>query len=114
MSGKHRLARTKQCDKCPWKIATDPYDIPNGYSEEQHRALETTIAQPGMMSFGSMPMMSCHEHPPGKEVPCLGWLFNQIGPGNNVGLRLWAMRCENLGEAVLDGEQHETFEDTLP
>ncbi len=59
-------------------------------------------------------MMSCHERPPGKEVPCVGWLVNQLGPGNNIGLRLRMMRCENLQDVVLDGEQHATFEDTLP
>lgn len=22
----------KQCEKCPWKVSTDPRKIPNGYS----------------------------------------------------------------------------------
>lgn len=52
------------------------------------------------------------EHP-GAERVCVGWLANQLGPGNNLPLRLWASR--NLTEPLeLVGEQHETFEDTLP
>jgi hypothetical protein len=109
---KWRLARTKQCDKCPWKVSTDPYDIPHGYSREKHATLRSTIARPG--TFGSNHVMSCHEHPPGKEVYCLGWLVHQLGPGNNIGLRLRMFYCENAKDIQLDGEQHQRFEDTLP
>ena len=24
-----KLKRLKQCAKCPWKVSTDPHDIPN-------------------------------------------------------------------------------------
>lgn len=59
-------------------------------------------------------IMACHEHEPGDEAHCVGWLMNQLGPGNNIGLRLKMMSCENAKHIKLDGEQHETFEDTLP
>jgi len=102
-----------QCDKCPWRIDVDPHDIPNGYCEVKHKALESTIAKPGALNLGAVSMMACHDSPVGKERPCVGWLANQLGPGNNIGLRLWASK--NLkGPLNLVGEQHETFEDTLP
>jgi hypothetical protein len=111
-----KLKRVRQCDKCPWKVSTDPHDIPNGYAVEKHRGLACTIAKPGDTSglFGGRPAMACHEHPPGDEAHCVGWLAHQLGPGNNIGLRLQMLRCENIGQVTLDGEQHERFEDTLP
>lgn len=110
-----KLKRTRQCEKCPWKVSTDPHDIPNGYSVEQHRALKSTIAEPGLVRIGgSIKAMSCHEHPPGDEAHCVGWLMHQLGPGNNIGLRLQMIRCENAKNIQLDGEQHRRFEDTLP
>jgi hypothetical protein len=103
-----------QCRKCPWRKDVDPHDIPDGYSEDMHRDLRGTIAGPGAFTLGGpLRMMACHDSPVGKERPCVGWLANQLGPGNNIPLRLWASR--NLkGRLGLVGEQHETFEDTLP
>jgi len=40
--------------------------------------------------------------------------MNQIGPGNNIPLRLQVMSCENIEAVILEGPQHERFEDTLP
>ncbi|SFC84355.1 hypothetical protein SAMN05428997_112101 [Bosea sp. CRIB-10] len=40
--------------------------------------------------------------------------MNQLGPGNNIPLRLQVRDCENIGAVMLDGLQHERFEDTLP
>jgi len=108
-----KLRRVRQCQKCPWKVSTDPHDIPHGYSEDLHRGLSRTIAEPG--SFRSTnSVMACHEHPPGDEVYCVGWLMHQLGTGHNIPLRLAMMRCENIGDVRLDGPQHERFEDTLP
>ena len=112
MSEKWKLKRVRQCAKCPWKVSTDPYEIPDGYSVKKHRALKSTTAQPGDFRLG--PAMSCHEHPPSDETHCVGWLVNQLGPGNNIGLRIRMMSCENAGAIQLDGEQHQRFEDTLP
>jgi hypothetical protein len=104
----------KQCKKCPWRKDTDPYDIPNGYCEKKHAALENTIAVPGALNLGTLRLMACHETPPGKELPCVGWLMHQLGPGNNIGLRLAVSRGRVDANVELVGEQHERFEDTLP
>lgn len=55
--------------------------------------------------------MACHET---HESHCIGWLVNQLGPGNNIPMRLAMMSCENAKDLEVFGEQHETFEDTLP
>lgn len=104
----------KQCAKCPWKKSTDPHDIPNGYCEKRHQALRSTIATPGSFDSQGLRLMACHETSPGKELPCVGWLVHQLGPGNNIPLRLAARagRVDYNVETV--GEQHERFEDTLP
>ncbi|RAH97843.1 hypothetical protein DLJ53_28850 [Acuticoccus sediminis] len=110
-----KLKRLRQCEKCPWKLSTDPREIPHGYEESLHRDLAHTIATPGTVSFGGpLRNMACHEHPPGEDAHCVGWLANQLGPGNNIALRIAMTRCENVGAIQLDGPQHERFEDTLP
>lgn len=115
-----RLKRTTQCEKCPWRVDVDPHDIPDGYSVEKHRALVDTIAPPpgeqvaGLFERRTIRVMSCHEHGPAEEVACIGWLSNQMGPGNNIGLRVKLMDCENFRQLRTVGEQHRCFEDTLP
>jgi hypothetical protein len=105
----------KQCAKCPWKIACDPHTIPDGYTEELHENLRDTIAEPAALNLGgTLRLMSCHESTPSEEIPCVGWLVNQLGPGNNIGLRLAAMSGRVDTDVELVGEQHECFEDTLP
>lgn len=108
-----KLKRVHQCEKCPWRIDTDPFDIPNGYSEALHRDLAGTIAEPGSLRATGK-AFACHEHDNNEGVHCVGWLMNQIGPGNNIPLRIQMMSCENAGAIKLRGDQHETFEDTLP
>jgi hypothetical protein len=114
-----KLKRVRQCEKCPWKVSTDPHEIPHGYSEERHRALTGTIADStgnlaAALGQVSLRAMACHEHPEGEEAHCVGWLMHQLGPGNNIALRLLMRDCENAHRIVLDGPQHEQFEDTLP
>jgi hypothetical protein len=105
----------KQCKKCPWRKDVDPNDIPNGYCSTKHANLKNTIAKPGEMRLGpAMHVMACHETPVGKELPCVGWLDNQLGPGNNLALRLRVVMGEIDANIETVGEQHETFEDTLP
>jgi hypothetical protein len=110
-----RLPRTRQCAKCPWRTDVNPHDIPNGYSVENHKNLDSTIAT-GLESLGnsSIHVMACHETNPEDETPCLGWLANQLGPGNNLGLRMAMRHCENIRDVELVGDQHETFEATIP
>ena len=108
-----KLKRVNQCAKCPWRVETDPFEIPNGYSVELHRDLVGTIAEPGSLrSTGRA--FACHEHAPEEQVYCVGWLVHQIGPGNNIPLRIQMMSCENSQALRTHGEQHRTFEDTLP
>lgn len=108
-----RKAVRLQCAKCPWRKDVDPHDIPNGYCEKKHAGLAKTIANPGDLR-GSGSMMACHETPPGKEKPCVGWLVHQLGPGNNIGLRMQVIYGRIDARVRTIGEQHETFEDTLP
>ena len=110
-----KLKRLRQCEKCPWKVSTDPATIPDGYSAARHHELAKTIAVPGALPDGSpVRVMACHEHPIGEEAHCIGWLWNQMGSGNNIPLRLQLLSCENVRDIQLDGAQHVCFEDTLP
>lgn len=113
MSEKFALKRTVQCAKCPWKVTTNPHDIPNNYSAEKHAKLASTISDGTISGIFSdhIRIMACHEE---HTSHCIGWLMNQMGPGNNIALRLRMRGCENLREVRLIGEQHERFEDTLP
>lgn len=109
-----KLKRTAQCAKCPWLKATNPHDIPDGYSVERHKALASTIAKPGSLegiTAGTLQVMACHET---DDAHCIGWLVNQLGPGNNIALRMNMRHCENATRMRVRGEQHERFEDTLP
>ncbi len=109
-----KLKRTKQCSKCPWRKSVNPHDIPNGYSMEKHQALESTIAIPGDLSAvasNAIHVMACHET---HDAHCIGWLANQVGVGNNIGLRLQMLSCGNADKIRLIGEQHQSFKDTLP
>lgn len=109
------LPRVHQCGKCPWKQSTNPHEIPHGYCTVKHRGLSSTIAQEGVFNLGqTLEMMACHHSEPGAPEPCVGWLHNQLGVGNNIGLRLLAMKWENVGDLTIYGRQHPTFEDTLP
>jgi hypothetical protein len=110
-----RLKRTAQCAKCPWRRDVNPTDIPNGYDIEKHRALRGTIAVPGdfgpVLTNEPLRVMACHD---GDNDHCIGWLVNQLGPGNNLALRLHMRDCVNGDKIRLRGEQHATFDDTLP
>ena len=108
-----KLKRTSQCEQCPWRVEVDPCDIPDGYCELKHRALAITIAEPGALPIAGAAMhaMACHET---DKAHCVGWLNHQLGPGNNLALRLRMRSCENVDRLKLRGEQHPSFESTLP
>lgn len=107
--------RRRQCSKCPWRKDVDPYQIPNGYSLDAHRALRSTIADSSATDIlGPIHVFACHETPKGDEMPCVGWLRHQLGPGNNIGLRLRVSRGVVDAHVETIGEQHATFEDTIP
>lgn len=73
-----KLKRTAQCEHCPWRVETDPFDIPDGYDPVKHAALKGTIAVEGSLRDTGR-AMACHET---DEAHCMGWLSNQLGPGN--------------------------------
>lgn len=109
-----RLERTRQCAKCPWKVSTDPFDIPDGYCELKHKNLSDTIAKEGVLNLGVLKVMACHHSDGNDQMYCIGWLNHQLGAGNNIGLRLSMRNCENIRDIKVYGEQHKKFEDTLP
>jgi Family of unknown function (DUF6283) len=111
-----KLNRTIQCAKCPWKVNTNPFDIPNGYCEVKHQNLKSTIAQPGSIQLIELPLqvMACHHSTDSRPQMCIGWLHNQLGAGNNIPLRISARKYSNLKDIKVKGPQHERFEDTLP
>ena len=108
-----KLKRTAQCEKCPWRKGVDPREIPNGYSLEKHRALRSTIATSASCNLPGQELvsMACHET---EDAHCIGWLMNQLGPGNNIPLRLRMRNCANAAKIRLRGDQHQTFDETLP
>src|SRR6476659_2771715 len=107
-----RLKRTRQCAKCPWRKDVNPRDIPNGYSETKHRGLQSTIACDPLSSITEPThAMACHES---HDAHCVGWIVNQMGPGNNIGLRIRLASCANVCDIRSAGEQHMTFAETLP
>lgn len=58
-------------------------------------------------------VMSCHYAQPGEQRHCIGWIHNQITIGNNVLMRMRMIFCENRDDLEIDGEQVDTFEETL-
>lgn len=103
-----------QCKSCPWRVDCVPdRDIPN-YRRKLHEGLTDTIESGlGSLFQSNGKVMACHYSKPPDEFPCAGWLYNQLGAGNNIGVRL-AVMTGRLPPPRIDGEQHETFEDTLP
>lgn len=55
--------------------------------------------------------MACHET---DYAHCIGWVNHQLGVGNNIALRLQMLSCSNSDKIRLRGEQHPSFEATLP
>jgi hypothetical protein len=112
---KFKIPRTKQCPKCPFKVSVNPFDIPDGYCEIKHAKLKETIAKEGEFNLGrEIKAMACHHSDGSDKMYCVGWLNHQLGVGNNIGLRIKMMNCENIGKIKVYGKQHEKFEDTLP
>lgn len=114
---KFKLKRTKQCAKCPWKVSTNPHDIPRYCPKGHAVAVKKTIADkdsPMESYYKPTPAMACHHSDGNDKMYCVGWLHNQIGVGNNIGLRMRMLNCENVRELKTVGKQHETFEETLP
>jgi hypothetical protein len=108
-----KLKRTKQCNKCPWRIDVNPNDIPNGYTVDKHESLRKTIADKDnpLCTISNKHVMACHET---QNAHCIGWLHNQLGEGNNIALRISMMNCQNISDIKIQGKQHNNFDETLP
>lgn len=111
------LKYPRQCVTCPWRVDSHTDNIPN-YERELHEKLDNTIASQDVFAQLSdrsceKRVMACHYQQHGEQRYCIGWLMNQIGPGNNIGMRLRMLDCQNSDEIELRGEQHENFEDTF-
>lgn len=105
----------KQCETCPWKVDCNPEEDIPGYSLEQAKKLTTTISDGGTATLTQKEqrIMACHYSVQGRDIPCVGWLHNQLGIGNNLGVRMSVM-AGTLPVPVVEGEQHLVYEDTLP
>lgn len=57
--------------------------------------------------------MQCHETPDDAPLPCVGWMHHQLGPANNIRLRLAVRAGIYDADLVIVGSQHERFEDIL-
>lgn len=106
----------RQCKKCPWKVGVNPFDIPGEYCPDKHAALADTIADPEAPYDLTVPLriMACHETGVDAELPCVGWLVNQMGDGNNIPLRLAVITGRIDANVRTIGPQHETLAATLP
>lgn len=109
-----KLNQTKQCNTCPWKLSATVADIPN-YSIDRHEKLIDTIAdETGNLSKIGQPIkiMACHNSSDGHEYECIGWLYNQLGRGNHIPLRMM-ISCSNAKDIEVDGQQKDSFKDTF-
>ena len=112
------LKKTKQCVNCPWRVESQPQNIPNGYTIDNHLDLSCTIANSenpindylDHLQSGVLHVMVCHQT---VDAYCIGWLMNQLGNGNNIALRINTINIKNIYDVKLIGEQHKTFEDTV-
>jgi hypothetical protein len=104
-----KLNRTKQCRNCPWRKDSNLSKIP-GYKRDKHAALKKTISD-GSLNISTLNIMACHESTEEDSQHCIGWVANQVGGGNNIGLRIAMMRCDQAKDIETFGEQFKTFEE---
>lgn len=102
----------KQCAKCPWKKSTGN-DIPNGFAKNAHDLMRRMTATPGSLKRTEL-VMQCHETSDSDPLPCVGWLVHQLGPGNNLRLRLASIAGQIDGNVETVGPQHTHPEDVVP
>ena len=108
---KIKLQRVTQCAKCPWKKSSNPHEI-EGYCKDKHKGLKDTIAKPGSLEDTGH-VMACHHSKENDDMYCIGWLTHQLGPGNNIQLRIKMLNYD-LSKVKTIGPQHDKFENTLP
>lgn len=89
-----------QCASCPWKTSVDPDRLPGRYGHVDRDAVARASNGPGM---------GCHVERPGPVLPCVGWLMQQLGPGNNVALRFSVIAGRVDANAQTVGPQRATL-----
>lgn len=77
-----------QCASCPWKLSINPDALPANYGHVDRDAVVRASAEPGSFRRPEGPPIGCHVVRPGPVLPCVGWLVQQLGPGNNLALRM--------------------------
>lgn len=104
----------RQCRKCPWRVDVDPTDIDN-YDRDMHEAMIDRLSHRGGFEtvLHGLRIMACHESKEGAEFPCVGWMAHELGPGNNIGLRIAAAAGRIDTDFELVGDQHPSLESTL-
>ena len=104
--------RKKQCKACPWRKDAKLEDIPD-YNRSQHHGLEA-CSKTDCALTRTLRVMACHETTGQGEQACVGWVLNQLGPGNNITLRMRVATGRlDVSEFETFGPQYETFEETL-
>ena len=111
---KTKLNRIKQCKNCPWKIKINIHTIPNGYDSKAHNNLLENTPKEYEFFPDKLNIMACHHSNDKDNMYCIGWLFNALGEGNNIPMRIKAMNIENISEIKVYGKQHTNFNDLKP
>lgn len=94
----------KQCKTCPWKASVVPSrDVPDYGPGIYDRMRSSSRSGIESMREATRIVMECHV---GKRRnrPCAGWLYYQIGDGNNLAMRL-AVMVGRLPNPQVSGEQ---------
>jgi len=107
--------KRQQCKTCPWRKGSKCANIPK-YDLDLHQDLVETIADEGgnLSKLGQpVAIMGCHYSSDKKQIPCVGWLHNQIGDGNNIPLRIWFSDNYPNDSIKVDGEQKQNFQQTF-
>jgi hypothetical protein len=102
----------RQCKHCPWKKGSDTSKIP-GYRRAKHCKLSSTVDKGITDIARTLRIMACHKSKTGADIPCVGWMVNQLGPGNNLALRMAVISGRVDAHVVTVGPQHRTLQETL-
>lgn len=103
----------RQCRRCPWKTSTGR-NIPNGFAHDARELVQRMVARSASLIDSHEIAQQCHETLDDDPLPCVGWLVNQLGPGNNLPLRLRVMLGQVDANVVTVGPQHRRIEDIVP
>ncbi len=101
-------APRKQCASCPWKRSVDPDRLPGSYGHVDRDAVATHSAEGTRSLRRDTPGMGCHVKR-NAGLPCVGWLVQQLGPGNNIAMRIAVSIGQVDGNVETVGPQRTTL-----